>query len=232
MATVITPTVSLSLAPALSFSSPFRFQSEARHDILGFLTRWASLGGVARFASRIIVVHLVTAPAAVQHVLQDNNKNYLKEVRSAAIFRIALGDGLFLSEGEKWRAQRKVAQPAFHRQRLAAMAASMADATDAMLERWEQFAARGSEFDLGAETSARLALDVIGRTLLGDDLPDLAEDLPSVSPRKAARKISLDVRRTVPEDAVGAVVANTSDSGVVVTIQMLRFARCGTSIND
>ena len=176
MATAMTHAVSPALAPALRFSSPFRFQREARDDILGFLDRWSELGGVARFASRLLVVHLVTAPEAVQHILQDNNKNYLKEVRSAAIFRIALGDGLFLSEGEKWRAQRKVAQPAFHRQRLAAMAASMVDATDAMLERWEQFAERAGEFDLSAET-LRLALDVIGRTLLGDDLRDEAEAL-------------------------------------------------------
>jgi hypothetical protein len=52
----------------------------------------------------------------------------------------------------------------------------MVDATDAMLERWEQYALSGGEFDLSAETS-RLALDVIGRTLLGDDLRDEAESL-------------------------------------------------------
>jgi hypothetical protein len=51
------------------------------------------------------------------------------------------------------------------------MAASMTDATDAMLECWEQYAGRGGEFDLSAETS-RLALDVIGRTLLGEALRD------------------------------------------------------------
>jgi hypothetical protein len=56
------------------------------------------------------------------------------------------------------------------------MAASIADATEAMLERWEQFAVRGGEFDLSAET-LRLALDVIGRTLLGGDLRDEAESL-------------------------------------------------------
>jgi len=42
----------------------------------------------------------------------------------------------------------------------------MGNATDAMLERSKQFALRGGEFDLSAETS-RLALDLVGRTLLG-----------------------------------------------------------------
>lgn len=176
VATAMTQAVASGLAPALPFSSPFRLQREARQDVLGFLARWAELGGVVRFESRFFVAYLVTAPEAVQHILQDNSKNYVKEVRSAGIFRVALGDGLFLSEGDKWRAQRKVAQPAFHRQHLAGMAASMADATEAMLECWEQFAVRGGEFDLSAETS-RLALDVIGRTLLGQDLRDEAEGL-------------------------------------------------------
>jgi cytochrome P450 len=174
-----TDKVSGSLAPALPFSSIFRFQKWARDDTLGFLTGWAELGGVARFESRLFTAYLVTAPEAVQHILQDNNKNYCKEVRSAAVLRIVMGDGLFLNEGEKWRAQRKVVQPAFHRQRLAGMTASMADAIDSMLERWEIFARRGDVFDLSAETS-RLALDVVGRTLLGDDLRDEAETLGRV----------------------------------------------------
>ncbi|MBV8357799.1 MAG: cytochrome P450 [Deltaproteobacteria bacterium] len=171
--------VSGGLAPALPFSSIFRFQKAARDDILGFITSWAELGGIARFESRLFAAYLVTAPEAVQHILQDNNKNYRKEVRSAAVLRIVMGDALFLSEGDKWRTQRKVVQPAFHRQQLAGMTASMADALDSMLERWEMFATRGDAFDLSAETS-RLALDVVGHTLLVDDLRAEAETLGQV----------------------------------------------------
>jgi cytochrome P450 len=50
------------------------------------------------------------APAAVQRTLQDNNKNYRKEVPSARVLRIVMGDGLFPSEGDKWLAQRKIVQ--------------------------------------------------------------------------------------------------------------------------
>jgi cytochrome P450 len=179
LASAPTHKISGCLAPALPFSSIFRFQKQARDDILGFITKWAELGGVARFESRFFVAYLVTAPAAVQRILQDNNKNYRKEVRSARVLRIVMGDGLFLSEGDKWRAQRKIVQPAFHRQRLAGMAASMIDAIDSMLNRWEMFAARGNAFDLSSETS-RLALDVVGRTLLGDDVREEAETLEQV----------------------------------------------------
>jgi hypothetical protein len=60
MASAMTHSVSPGLAPALPLSSPFRFQREARDDVLGFLTKWADLGEVARFESRIFVAHLVT----------------------------------------------------------------------------------------------------------------------------------------------------------------------------
>src|SRR5208282_1920832 len=174
MATALTHSVSRPLAPALPITSVFRFQKEARADILGLFDRWAELGGVARFQSRIFVSHLLTSPEAVQHVLQDNHKNYTKEVRSTGILRVALGDGLFLSEGEKWRGQRRTAQPAFHRQRLAAMTTAMGDAVAAMLARWQSFAASGESFDLMRETS-RLTIDVIGRTLVGQDLLPYAD---------------------------------------------------------
>jgi cytochrome P450 len=179
LASAPTHKVSGSLAPALPFSSIFRFQKEARDGTLGFITKWAELGGVARFESRLFVAYLVTAPEAVQRILQDNNKNYRKEVRSARVLRIVMGNGLFISEGDKWRAQRKIVQPAFHQQRLAGMAALMVDAIDSMLNHWETFAARGDAFDLSSETS-RLALDVVGRTLLGDDLREEAETLERV----------------------------------------------------
>jgi hypothetical protein len=65
LASAPTHKVSRGLAPTLPFSSLFRFQKEARDDILGFMTKWAELGGVARFESRFFVAYLVTAPEAV-----------------------------------------------------------------------------------------------------------------------------------------------------------------------
>jgi cytochrome P450 len=59
------------------------------------------------------------------------------------------------------------------------MTASIVDAIDSMLNRWEMFAACGNAFDLSSEAS-RLALDVVGRTLLGDDVRAEAETLERV----------------------------------------------------
>ena len=173
MATALVSGVGSGPAPALQ-ESPFRFLRAMRDDTLGTLERWSQLGPVARIQSGSRVTLLVSAPEAVQRVLQDNARNYRKDARFTRITRPALGDGLFSSDGDRWRAQRRVAQPAFHRQRLIDMTAAMADAVDAMLVRWQPLANSGEAMDLQSETS-KLTLDVIGRTLVGQDLLPEAE---------------------------------------------------------
>ena len=70
---------------------------------------------------------LITNPADVRHVLQDNARNYHKSPLYAKL-RMSIGNGLLTSEDEFWLRQRRIAQPAFHRQRIAALASVMADA--------------------------------------------------------------------------------------------------------
>ena len=72
--------------------------------------------------------YLVLRPEDAKHVLQENHRNY---GRSPAfqILKIFLGNGLLTSEGDFWRRQRRLAQPAFHRQKLAALAQTMIDET-------------------------------------------------------------------------------------------------------
>ena len=173
MASAPTPRAHPVLAPNLQMGI-FEFVRQGREDMLAALERWASLGRIARFQSRFFVAHLLTAPEAIQRVLRDHAKNYVKEVRTSGIMVAALGDGLFLSEGEKWRTQRRIAQPAFHRNHLAAMTDAIVEAVDAMLLRWERSADSGKEFDLQNETS-QLTLDVIGRTLAGQDFLPYAQ---------------------------------------------------------
>ncbi|MBA2269067.1 MAG: cytochrome P450 [Chthoniobacterales bacterium] len=62
---------------------------------------------------------LLSHPDHVRHVLQDNNRNYVKGYGKV---RVLLGNGLVLSEGSFWWRQRRLMQPVFHRQRLAGFA--------------------------------------------------------------------------------------------------------------
>ena len=109
-----------------------------RPDPLGYYTTaFRTFGDVVGFHVGPFRSLLIAHPDHIKHVLQDNNHNYEKGLVIAKL-KVLIGDGLFTSEGDFWRRQRRLAQPAFHRQRLAGFVATMTDATRAMLDRWER----------------------------------------------------------------------------------------------
>ena len=112
--------------------------------------------------------YLITNPADVRHVLQDNAANYRKSPLYDKL-RQSLGNGLLTSEGAFWLRQRRIAQPAFHRQRIAALAGTMAGAVREMAVDWAAIASAGQPVDIGDEMM-RLTRTVVLRTLLGADL--------------------------------------------------------------
>ena len=85
---------------------------------------------------------LVCDPAGIRHVLQDNQRNYHKSPLYDRL-RDNLGNGLLTSEDTLWLRQRRLAQPAFHRQRLVEMADVMVGCTELMVTRWDGLASRG-----------------------------------------------------------------------------------------
>ena len=116
---------------------------------------------------------LVCDPAGIRHVLQDNQRNYHKSPLYDRL-RDNLGNGLLTSEDTLWLRQRRLAQPAFHRQRLVAMADVMVGCTELMAERWDGLASRGEAIDLVSEMMA-LTQAIIVRTMFSTDLGAAAE---------------------------------------------------------
>lgn len=114
----------------------------------------------------VVLVH----PDMVQHVLRTNRQNYIKGTLYDE-FRKLGGTGLVSSEGERWRRDRALAQPAFHRKQIAALAGLMAQSTDRVLD--ELAAAPEQEVDLSF-VMMRLALIVMGHALFDQDLADAA----------------------------------------------------------
>ena len=116
---------------------------------------------------------LLSDPAHIRHVLQDNARNYHKSPLFERL-REVVGNGLLTSEDSFWLRQRRLAQPAFHRQRLMAMADAMVTCTEEMLERWDRIATRGDTIDLVEEMMA-LTQTIIVRTMFSTDLGQAAE---------------------------------------------------------
>lgn len=118
-------------------------------------------------------VYLISHPDHVKHVLQDNYRNYRKPTRVDKV-KALFGEGVTVSEGDLWRRQRCLLEPAFHPQRIAALATVMTDETAAMLKRWCVFAERGQPLDIAAEMM-RLTQGIAVKTLFSTDLGEEAE---------------------------------------------------------
>ena len=118
---------------------------------------------------------LASDPADIKHVLQDNARNYHKSPLYDRL-RDSLGNGLLTSEDSFWLRQRRLAQPAFHRQRLQAMADVMVGCTSQVLERWDRSTSPGDPIDVGAEMMA-LTQSIIVRTMFSTDLGAAADVL-------------------------------------------------------
>ena len=109
-------------------------------------------------------------PSLVQHVLVTNVKNYVKQTRGYDMLRLVLGNGLVTSDGAFWKRQRRIAQPAFHRERLAGFGEVMTRAASEMVATWEL----GKSFDFAAEMM-RCTLRIVGETLLSADVTKRAD---------------------------------------------------------
>ena len=116
------------------------------------------------------ILHLVSHPDYIGHVLQANNKNYRKKsLYHNHLFRGTLGKGLLTSEGELWLRQRRMIQPAFHHERLSPLVPLMANETEKMLARWECFYQRGEPLDI-YEEMMDLTRRINGQLIFGDDV--------------------------------------------------------------
>lgn len=117
------------------------------------------------FTDAVVLCH----PRHAQHVLLDNMKNYAKGGAMWDSVRTLLGNGLPVSEGAFWRRQRRMIQPAFHHQRLMAIADQMVAAIDESLDRWEPYAQSGEPMDV-AQAFTHTTMNVLVRTMFGSEL--------------------------------------------------------------
>jgi cytochrome P450 len=130
---------------------------------------------------------LLREPEHIKRVFVDNADNYTKQTRGFAKARIVLGQGLVTSEGALWQRQRRIATPAFSRQRVAAFSGVMTAATDQMLQQWRDRSAGGASHGPAVELDVframmRLTLRIALQTLLGVTAEQQVDELsPAVS---------------------------------------------------
>ena len=134
-------------------------------DPYAFYEDLATYGDVVRFSMGSYDMAAVTDPAGIERVLVDDFDRYRKPAAAGGVD--VLADGLLLTDGERWRAQRTMLQPVFFRERVESYAETMGAYAAAAADEW---AAAGA-VDL-REATATYALRVLGTTLFGVETDD------------------------------------------------------------
>ena len=143
-----------------------------RRDPLEFLLDSArKYGDVVHFEFGPQDVYLLNHPDYIKDVLVTNNRNFVKS-RGLEMAKKFLGEGLLTSEGEFHRRQRRLVQPAFHRQRVNAYAAVMTDYCDQTRSQWQP----DETLDISQEMM-RLTLAIVGKTLFDANVETEAREI-------------------------------------------------------
>ena len=138
------------------------------NPILLFEHLTATYGRMAHYRVGPSDIVLVNEPEFIREILIMQPQNFIKE-RTQKRMKILLGEGLITSDGESHKRQRRIAAPAFHRQRIQAYGSIMVERAAAMRETWQP----GVEIDVSAEMM-RLSLEVVARTLFAQEVtPDI-----------------------------------------------------------
>src|SRR5574337_441293 len=117
-------------------------------------------------------VYVISSPEHVEHVLRHNWDNYKK---GQAIKRVALllGSGLMVSEGEFWKQQRRMIQPAFTHGFVSLFYTMMKNINQTLLEKWDRAAEQNECVNVTSDLSL-MVLEVTLRAIFGADYPAIA----------------------------------------------------------
>jgi cytochrome P450 len=140
-----------------------------------FLQQQKDLGNVYRIVIPTRKVMVVSDPEWIKYILVDNNKNYGKSFAYDSI-KIFLGNGLLTSEGEFWKRQRRLAQPAFHKEKLNLMFQNMVEQTQKCIEKLDVYADTNLSFDLSKELY-KLTLDIVNSTLFYNEVDNTTDTI-------------------------------------------------------
>ncbi|MES2440779.1 MAG: cytochrome P450 [Verrucomicrobiota bacterium] len=229
---------------------------EFRRDVLGLVVESAAkYGDIVRCRLGPQVLHLINHPDPIGQILQKRAANYDKNTRSSASIRSVTGNSLLTCNGEFWKRQRRMDQPAFHHRQIAGFADKMTAAATSMLAKWRS---GPRTLDISSEM-ARLTYSIVGQTLFsfntGEDAETVEKSMrvilphvfgrlgniinpPSWFPSPANRRFSrslAEVDRVVYriiEQHRKAQANGEPDNDLLAMLMRARDAETGTGLDD
>jgi cytochrome P450 len=211
-------------------------------------------GDVVRFRVRF-TAYLLAHPDHVKYVLQDNHRNYPHPPFMREGFGQVTGQGLVASHGDYWLRQRRLMNPAFNRQRIAAFGDVMSDTINERMDRWQVNAERGESLDIRVEM-LHLALDILAKALFGTNWGSAASTIvpaaaiqlehvyrrlqtfisvPEWAPVPSMRRF-VAARKTIDDFVYGLIAerrSSTEESNdLITTLIRVRDEETGESMTD
>jgi cytochrome P450 len=149
------------------FGSGYLLQKDILGTVEQFINKYGDIFSLSVPFNRVAVI---SNPEFVRYVLMDNNKNYTKSL-AYDLLKNLLGNGLLTSEGDFWKKQRRLIQPAFHRKKLEELTAMMIDRAQQSAVKFRKYAEKDEYFNLVPEMTA-LTLDVISKAIFSSGVDD------------------------------------------------------------
>ncbi len=154
----------------------FKNSLDIKKDIIGFVEKNRKIyGGIFRADVLTHELCFITNPDYAKYILQENNRNYIKSF-GYEILKVFLGNGLLTSEGDFWRKQRRLAQPAFHREKLAAITKQMAASTENLVQKWKNKYKENEVVNIADEMN-EVTLNIVAEALFGANLSGNLEEI-------------------------------------------------------
>jgi cytochrome P450 len=146
--------------------------------------------------------YVISDPAGIKRVLLDNVANYPKTEMEAKLLGGILGEGLLVSQGDKWKSHRRMTAPSFDFRSLVSYAPAMVEQAELTARNWT---ARNSDREVDiAEEMTKLTLQIISRTMFSADGDALGE-LVDHSLRKTTDNLDFNVFDMLPLIGAGRI---------------------------
>jgi len=163
---------STSLPPGPRSLIPLREIRALRQDVAAFLQHTAATyGDVSSFRLGPWLFYIVSHPSLIQDTLVNLHAS-LRKTWILGNVEDGLGQGMLTSKGDFHMRQRKLVQPALHKQRVFGYAKTMISIADRMAQGMRD----GATLDM-ADEMRQLTLSVVAQTLFGSDLAEEADDI-------------------------------------------------------
>jgi cytochrome P450 len=155
--------------PGLKRSLPFyAFKPWVKlgSPILLFEHLLKTYGNIAQYRFMGTPIVFVNDPEYIREILVNQSSSFVKE-RTVKRMKVLLGEGLITSEDPFHMRQRRIAAPAFHRQRIAAYGDQIISIAASQRDKWQP----GQTIDISA-ASMGLSLEIVARTLFDTEVTD------------------------------------------------------------